>query len=225
MERSEIATAALSRSDRYLREVVEAIPLCPFARRCRAEGKLHRRVLLPEDDAAAALRELEAAPAAEVEVALFLFPLAERGSLEAARAFESFTACLRERTAVFYCVAFHPDLPKDLRDAARAVPFFRRSPDPTVQLVRRSILDAVRGTADDRYLDPATVEKLAAADLAQLPAPQASLSARIGEANLAAALREAPVGLEPAPPRPTIDNAEAASAPSRAAPHRCPGVP
>lgn len=199
MERSEIATAALSRSDRYLREVVEALPLCPFARRCREEGKLHRRVLLPEDDPAVALGELEASSASEVEVALLLFPLAPRGSLDAARAFEVFAARLRERTAVFYCVAFHPDLPKDLRDAARAVPFFRRSPDPTVQLVRRSILDAVRGADGDRYLDPTALEKLAAADLARLVrcAPQASLSARIGEANHAAALRERLTDKEP----------------------------
>jgi hypothetical protein len=135
MERAQIAMAALARNDRYLREFVEALHLCPFARRCREDGKLHRRVLLAGDDPVAALREVEALPEDSVEVALLLFPQAPMGSPDAARAFEELAAGMREqlaRPAAFYCVAFHPDHPRDLRDAHRAVPFFRRSPDPTL---------------------------------------------------------------------------------------------
>src|SRR5438067_12097453 len=41
-----LARAALARNDRYLREFVEALNLCPFAKRCREEGRLVRRVIL-----------------------------------------------------------------------------------------------------------------------------------------------------------------------------------
>src|SRR6267143_1192556 len=54
-------------------------------------------------------------------------------------------ADLRPQLTKFYCVAFHPDLPLDLTDAHRAVQFIRRSPDPTIQMVRASVLKAVRG--------------------------------------------------------------------------------
>ncbi|HEX4381580.1 MAG TPA: hypothetical protein VH083_01480, partial [Myxococcales bacterium] len=96
MERTKIATAALARSDRYLHSFVEALHMCPFARRCREEGKLHRRVLLAGDDALAAIREVEAMPAAAVEVALLIFPEAATGSLQSARDFEALVAGLRE---------------------------------------------------------------------------------------------------------------------------------
>ena len=33
----------LMRNERYVREFVEALQLCPFARRCREDGKLDRR--------------------------------------------------------------------------------------------------------------------------------------------------------------------------------------
>jgi hypothetical protein len=188
MDRAEIATAALARNDRYLREFVEALKLCPFARRCREDGKLQRRVLLPHDDALAAVRELEALPAESVEVALLIFPEARVGSEAAAREFEAFGAQIRETMFAahfsgppFYLVAFHPDLPRDLTDAHRAVPFIRRSPDPTLQLVRASVLQAVRADNDgERYVDPSrlTLEQMLAL---QVPI---STSDRIAEANL-----------------------------------------
>jgi hypothetical protein len=53
------------------------------------------------------------------------------------------------------CVAFHPDPPRELGDAHRAVPFTRRSPDPTLQFVRVGAVQAVRGNSGDRYVDPA----------------------------------------------------------------------
>jgi hypothetical protein len=173
----------LARNDRYLWEFVEALRLCPFAKRCREDGKLHRRVLLAGDDPVSALREVEALPESSLEVALLLFPEAPTGSLEAARAFEELAAGLREKMAkpaVFYCVAFHPDLPRDLGSPHRAVPFIRRSPDPTLQLVRISVLEAIRDGSGERYVDPSslTLEQLLA-----LKTPQ-SLSDRIAEANL-----------------------------------------
>jgi hypothetical protein len=200
MERTKIATAALSRSDAYLRNFVEALQMCPFARRCREEGKLFRRVLLASDDVLAAIREVEAMPAEAVEVALLIFPAAATGSLQSARDFEAYGAGLREamnaghpQAAPFYCVAFHPDLPRDLADAHRAVQFIRRSPDPTLQLVRASVLQQVRGSdGGERYVNPAglSLEQLLALEV------PLSTSDRIAEANLATLQREDPARVE-----------------------------
>ena len=160
--------AALARNDRYLREFVEALHLCPYAQRCRETGRLYRRVVEEPglEAALAAARLLEALPEEAVEVALLIFPQARADGVESAREFEAFCAQVRERMSAghggdppFYCVAFHPDLPRDLLDAHRAVQFIRRSPDPTLQLVRASVLRAVRGgdTGGTRAVDRSSV--------------------------------------------------------------------
>ena len=72
-----IEAQALARNDRYLREFVEALELCPFARRCRESGRLARRVLRggrPGEATASAVRELEATAEEQVEVALLIYP-------------------------------------------------------------------------------------------------------------------------------------------------------
>jgi hypothetical protein len=187
----------LARNDRYLREFVEALHLCPYARRCREEGKLHRRVIRHREEALAAIREIEAMPEDAVEVALLIFPEEPADGEESARAFEAFGAALREQMfathpgqAPFYCVAFHPDLPRDLLDASRAVRFIRRSPDPTLQLVRASILIGVRGEdgGGSRYVDTS----LLSLEQAMALLSPASLAERIAEANLATLQREGP---------------------------------
>lgn len=191
----------LARNDRYLREFVEALHLCPYAKRCREEGKLQRRVIRRREDALAAIREIEAMPADAVEVALLIFPEEPADGEESARAFEAFCAELREQMfashpgqAPFYCVAFHPALPRDLLDANRAVRFIRRSPDPTLQLVRASILVRVRGDGGggSRYVDTS----LLSLEQAMALLSPASLAERIGEANLATLQREGPDRLE-----------------------------
>ena len=185
----------LARNDRYLREFVEALHLCPYARRCREEGKLHRRVIRRREEALAAIREIEAMPEDAVEVALLIFPEEPADGEESARAFEAFGAALREQMfathpgqAPFYCVAFHPDLPRDLLDASRAVRFIRRSPDPTLQFVRASILIGVRGEdgGGSRYVDTS----LLSLEQAMALLSPASLAERIAEANLATLQRE-----------------------------------
>jgi hypothetical protein len=186
--------AALARNDRYVREFVEALHLCPYAKQCRETGKLHRRVLWSAEEAPRALREIEALPAESVEVALLIFPAARTGSADAAQEFVSFCAGLRPQLRAFYCVAFHPDLPRDLLDAHRAVQFIRRSPDPTIQLVRASVLQAVRGPADGgtRVVDPSA---LTLEELMTLHSPL-SLADRIAEANLQTLQRVGPDRVE-----------------------------
>jgi hypothetical protein len=191
----------LARNDRYLREFVEALRFCPYAKPCRESGKLQRRVLWSRDEALAAIREMEALPEQNVEVALLIFPAEPASGETSARDFAAFCAGLRERMfaahggdAPFYCVAFHPDLPRDLLDANRAVHFIRRSPDPTLQLVRASVLRAVRGDAGggSRYVD---TSKLSVEEAMALASPL-SLAERIAQANFATLQREGADRLE-----------------------------
>ena len=189
--------AALLRNDRYLREFVEALNLCPYAKRCREDGKLHRRVLLETGAAFAAVAEIEALPANSVEVALLVFPRFDGGP----RAFEALRGEVRERMAhaalasddepPFFCVAFHPELPMDLADPHRAVHFIRRSPDPTLQLVRASVLRQVRGTrtGGSTFVD---TRHLTAAEVAAVEAPLPGISDLIAEANLETLRRAGP---------------------------------
>jgi len=176
-----IEAAALARNDRYLREFVEALDLCPFARRCRESGRLARRVLRgggPGEATASAVRELEATPEDQVEVALLIYPELEGG----VRALEELRDEVRRSLRRFHCVAFHPELPMDLSDENRAVSFLRRSPDPTLQLVRIATLDRVRSgrPAGSVYLDRS---KLSAEELRSLQ-PALTVSEQIARANL-----------------------------------------
>jgi hypothetical protein len=184
-----IEAAALARNDRYLREFVEALELCPFARKCRESGRLARRVLRgerPAEATAAAVRELELTSEEQVEVALLIYP-EFAGDL---RAFEEFRDDVRGSLRLFYCVAFHPALPMDLSDANRAVSFLRRSPDPTLQLVRISTLDRVRSgrPSGSTYLDPARLSP----DELRSTVRRLSVSEQIAEANLGTLQREDP---------------------------------
>jgi hypothetical protein len=84
-------------------------------------------------------------------------------------------------------------LPRDLGDAHRAVPFIRRSPDPTLQLVRASVLRQVRGSDNgERYVNPAG---LSLEQMLALTVP-VSTSDRIADANLATLQREDPARVE-----------------------------
>lgn len=182
----------LRRNDAYL-DLVETHALCPFARPCRERGRLHRAVV-PGDGAALAdgiHRELLGLAAggalATVEVALLLAPEFSGG----AHAFETLAAQAHARANAelgksfgFFVVAFHPDLPGSDDDAHRLVGLLRRTPDPTLQVVRASVLEALRepGVGEKIYVDPEDGAALAAATCAP---PPPSLSERIAAANLA----------------------------------------
>ncbi len=186
--------AALARNDRYNREFIEAFNLCPYAKRTRESGRLHRAVLLEEDALGAlssAIEEVEALPVPSVDVALLILP----GFTGGAAAFEQLVSAARERMqqrhpngdTPFYCVPFHPEFAEDLADEHRAVRFIRRSPDPTVQLVRASLLHEVRGSGLIDYVNTAG---LSATELMAITSPM-PVSDRIAQANLRT-LQEAP---------------------------------
>lgn len=84
--------------------------------------------------------------------------------------------------------AFHPRAPIDLGSAARLVTFLRRTPDPTIQIVRQSALAAVRGPviSGSVYAPRAMLDLAALAARAAEPLPMAD---RVAESNLATVQR------------------------------------
>ena len=150
--------------DRYQREVVEGLGLCPFARRSRELGRVHRPVFMvgaagvPDPDpieVAGALGELVAAEA-EAEIILLTFPTPPDHAWMQPSAFEAFLHKLRDAWAAlpppreFYLVSFHPAAaaPTDRPLTADSlVALIRRSPDPVIQCVDAGVLDRVRRQA------------------------------------------------------------------------------
>lgn len=172
-----IVREALRVYDRYAREVVERFDFCPWATRARREGAVEPRVLLgrdPNDFSASLTLISELAARARITVGLLIYPAFDMGRLD----FEHFVRRLRQADAErhepgcvpFAMAAFHPHAEPVLDDAERMVPFLRRSPDPTIQLVRSDALSAVRGTPSG---GTALVEvwMLSAAGLAKEDAP------------------------------------------------------
>lgn len=181
--------AALLRNDRFLREFVEALDLCPFARRCREEGRLVRRVILDDYLVPALLRAaagIDTLPEKECEVALLIAPRFGDGP----EAFQEVCGQTRRNLRHFHCVAFHPELKTDFSNENRAVPFFRRSPDPMLQLVRVSTLERVRGgrSGGSFYMKSAAFDP-------SLDLPL-SLSEEIARANLRTVRERGPEELE-----------------------------
>ena len=149
-------TEALRLNARYIEEVVIAWDLCPWAAQSWRRGAVARRVVpaLPADPARLlpVVDELAARP--EVEIGLVIFA---RTQIEPA-AFDRFTERLRRADRArrpagaappFLVAAFHPDRRAEAADPATLVPFIRRTPDPTLQLVRSALIDGLsRGGRD-----------------------------------------------------------------------------
>jgi hypothetical protein len=137
---------------RYLVELVEAYDVCPFARGARETGALARRVIGDDDALGETLRAIDAlAPDEKTVVAILIYPRFGRGF----DAFEIFAAEVRARDVErrgggrgpFALAPFHPNPRFGEGTPAQLVMFFRRAPDPCLQLVRFGALDAVRSPA------------------------------------------------------------------------------
>jgi hypothetical protein len=147
---------ALRLNTRYLNEVVLAWNLCPWAEKALASGQVRQRALLAEapapEDALPFLDECDAAP--EIAIGLLIFPrLALR-----APAFDAFAERVRRSdharrpdaktsppSPSFLIAAFHPEVPVTFASPPQLVSFVRRTPDPTLQLVRASVLRRATG--------------------------------------------------------------------------------
>ena len=183
-ETSPLAREAIRVYGRYEVEVVEAFTLCPWAERSRRDGHTRQLVLEGPLDADLVLAAIDVLSAdTRMEVGFLLFPCCTLSRVE----FERFVSALRDRDqqrgATFAAAAFHPDAAADMTDAYRLVPFVRRSPDPTIQLIRRSALEAVRrpGDGGTGYIDPSSITDLVA--FFKNP-PKPPLHERVAQANL-----------------------------------------
>jgi hypothetical protein len=174
---------------RYQEEIVEACGLCPWAVRVRQEGLVTERVITQTDDAALepSLRAIERLADTRVDVILLIYPRLPLGR----SAFEKFAARVREADvrrwplgeAPFVCAVFHPEAAADLTEPERLIPFLRRTPDPTLQFLRTSVLDRVRSVAGQgtQFVEPSLVN--------MRPAATPPLREQIARANLATTLR------------------------------------
>lgn len=198
----DLTRATLEVYERYAVEVVERFGFCPWARSSRESGQVVLRVVFsadPDDfDASLGLLgELEQA-ALPTDIALFIYPLLDLDRL----GFEDYARRLRTRAEAgqpkldaYAMAAFHPSANVDLSHPDRLVPYVRRSPDPTLQLVRKSALSAIKGLAHGTaFLDVSTLSLAALTALAD-PAPKA-VRERIAEQNLATVQALGPAAID-----------------------------
>ncbi len=153
--------------DRYQREVVEGLNLCPFARKSRELGRVHRPVFRIDaqsqtdglDAVATRVAETLAGLVAEhpdTEIVLLTFPVRDSDPWMTPRRFEALLPALKSAYAepgdrpVFYMVTFHPRhalAPDTALTQDTLVPLIRRTPDPVIQCVSATTLDEVRRQA------------------------------------------------------------------------------
>jgi hypothetical protein len=148
-----LTAEALRLNARYLDEVVVGWGLCPWAARALRDGQVHRRVLLDRAPAPAGVLAFADELGADLDAAigLVIFPRADMG----APAFDAFAEAVRRAdrargAPAFLVAAFHPAAAVDFATAPQLVSFVRRTPDPTLQLVRASLLARLGpGASDD----------------------------------------------------------------------------
>jgi hypothetical protein len=141
-EASALVAEALRLNTRYVEEVVIGWDLCPWAAHAWQHGQVERRVLIAAEpsapDVARTIEEL--AGIATCAVGLLVFPRAAVG----VSAWERFAEQARRTAGPFLVAPFHPDYrPSHLpaSNPAQLVSLIRRTPDPTLQLVRSGLVD------------------------------------------------------------------------------------
>lgn len=186
-ERLEWTAEALRIYRRYQLEFVEALNLCPWAERARIDGHVAERVVLQPSDLVSESQRViaELTPRNDIEIGLIIFAGWRCSRTEFERQVASLIDADRNRSTLtspaFACAAFHPDATPITSHAERLVPFLRRSPDPTIQLVRITSLERVRKGFSEgtHFYDPTQI------NLNQLPPKrELPLRERIARANL-----------------------------------------
>jgi len=159
--REALAREALRLHARYHRELIERFSICPWAKPARADGRTRAHVVTETFCSPAALQPILGQWAADedVDVAFVIAPRFTAG----AEAFSEWAALLGEQENVFLTAPFHPTPP----DSAGSIHFLRQTPDPTVQLVRRTRLEEIRSQDPPHYTD------IFSLDLRQLEAEKA----------------------------------------------------
>lgn len=157
MDEHRLRAEALRIYLRYATEVVEALGLCPWARRAREQGRVRPEVMLGADPGPDEVLAVADAVFADprVDIGLIIFPRLGgdiRGHRDR-KGFHQLMTRVRARDVERHAPAtpplvmadFHPHAEPDMTSPARLVSFVRRSPDPTIQVVRHATLEAVQG--------------------------------------------------------------------------------
>ncbi len=150
MDEAAYVAEVLRLHERYAVEIVERWNVCPWARRAREAGEWVREVLLQREPALEPslrlIERLEADPK-KPPVAIAIYP---RLAMDPRR-FDEFAGRLRAADQarhrgrpVYVSASFHPDYPLSTRSPAALVPWFRRSPDPSLQLIRFDVIEEAR---------------------------------------------------------------------------------
>jgi hypothetical protein len=198
----DLTRATLEVYERYAVEVVEHFGFCPWARSARASNQLSLHVIFstdPDDfdESLAVLSELHRAPEAG-DVALFIYPLLDLDRLgfeDYARRFRKRAEQASPRLDAFATAAFHPSAQADMSHPDKLVPYVRRSPDPTLQLLRNTALSAIKGLDQGTaFLDISTLSIEALKALGDRPAK--ALRERIAEQNLATVQEVGPAAID-----------------------------
>ena len=148
---SSLVDEALRVNARYVEEIVIDWGLCPWAAQAWREGAVARQVVVDDEpDPAAVLTFVDAIAAdAAISIGLCIFP---RVALDVA-AWGTFAERVRRADrarrapgseAPFLLAAFHPLVGAGVAagsDPNALVALVRRTPDPTLQLVRASLLE------------------------------------------------------------------------------------
>lgn len=139
---------ALRLHQRYQRELIERFSVCPWAKAARVQGRSRAYVVTNEtcsvDELAPVLADW--ADDETVDVAFVIAPRFTGGPDELA-AWAS--AIAEQRDGVFLTAPFYPSAP----GSPGSIQFLRQTPDPTVQLVRRSLLELIRSQDPPHYRD------------------------------------------------------------------------
>ena len=197
----DLTSATLKVYERYAVEVVERFGFCPWARGARQDGEVMLRVVFSADpdDFDESLRLLDElhGPQPGSDIALFIYPLLDLDRLgfeDYARRLRAHAEAAPRRLDAYAMAAFHPSANADLSHPDKLVPYVRRSPDPTLQLVRNSALSSIKNlTNDTAFLDVSALS-LEALKALQEPPPK-PVRERIAEQNLATVrdLGQAPI--------------------------------
>ena len=181
-----LALEALRLHDRYQREFVERFSICPWAKQARSDDRVRAHVVLETRCDPRSLRSVVESWAQDegAEVAFIIAPLFDVGAGAFSKWAEEVGAM---RPEVFVSAPFHPNA----SGSTSIVRFLRQTPDPTVQLVRRSQLQRARSDDPPHYtdifdldladLERASVRRTVAESVA---AHHARLLARHGQATL-----------------------------------------
>ncbi len=187
-EAAAVTAEALRLNDRFVREVIEHFNICPFARGARTSGRAVREVLLHATPDVAPVRAAVAryeAGSEHIEVVQLIMP---RLALTPA-AFDEFVAAVRAalgRETPFALAGFHPDFTFHATTPAALVRFFRKAPQPMIQVVRVSVLDAIARDTTTTLTPHELLERYLRGE----PPPPPPMSERIARDNHARYLRD-----------------------------------